>query len=245
SLLNGRDEFFRNDTTYDVINKLQSFFSIHTRPDFEDDIRKLTATTGLLLVNFLMFDRGRKRFFVSYLRSALVDLYLELALEAVDDDLKVKFAHAAQDSLTSLLVGVNPKGWILFYQLRNSHSQFIRIRLLLRFNGVTDNRLWKHHRFQNYFAFLITKGVARLDVLKAHHSTDISAMQTLDLILLVGVHLKHARDSFFLSGTRIVDVRARLEHARVCPDKAQTTHERIGCNVKGKRRERLTRIRLD
>ena len=57
------------------------------------------------------------RLAVGDLGRAHVALDLELALEAVDDDLEVELAHAGDDRLTGLLVGVGAEGRILVLQL--------------------------------------------------------------------------------------------------------------------------------
>ena len=52
-----------------------------------------------------------------------VRLDLELTEQTVDDDLQMELAHAGDDGLTSLLIGVGLEGRILFGQLcqRDAH----------------------------------------------------------------------------------------------------------------------------
>src|ERR1700682_6206328 len=67
------------------------------RLDFDLDVAKLSATTGLLFVN-LFAGRGlRNRFTISNLRFAYVCLDAKLAFHAIDNDLEVKLAHAGDD----------------------------------------------------------------------------------------------------------------------------------------------------
>jgi hypothetical protein len=62
--------------------------------------------------------RGADRLAVGHLRLADVGLDLELAHHAVDDDLEVQLAHAGDDRLAGLLVGVHAEGRVLLGQLR-------------------------------------------------------------------------------------------------------------------------------
>src|SRR5690606_16853690 len=96
SLLNGRNEFPRNNTTNDIIDKLQTVFAIVTGSKLKQDIGKFSATTGLFLVHFLMFNGLGKRFFVSNLRGTLIDLNFELAFQPVNNDLQVQLTHSAK-----------------------------------------------------------------------------------------------------------------------------------------------------
>ena len=54
-----------------------------------------------------------------------VGLDLELALHAVDDDLEVQLAHAADDGLAGLFVGVHAEGRILDGELVQRQAQLV------------------------------------------------------------------------------------------------------------------------
>src|SRR5689334_18952771 len=113
------DEFTRNHTTDDIINEFQSWLITlfkYAWSDLEYDVSKFTTTTSLFLVNFLVFNRLRKRFFVSDLRSTLIDLNFEFTLQTVDDNLQVQFTHTPKDGLTSFLICVNTECWIFLHQ---------------------------------------------------------------------------------------------------------------------------------
>ena len=62
----------------------------------------LAAAAGLLGVLHLAVGRTRQRFLVGDLRTADARLDVELALEAVDDDLEVQLAHAGDDDFAGL-----------------------------------------------------------------------------------------------------------------------------------------------
>ena len=69
-------------------NSRPSLPSCITRSNLKYDISKFTTTTSLFLVNFFMFNRFRKSFFISNLRSTLVDLNFKLTLQTIDDNLQ-------------------------------------------------------------------------------------------------------------------------------------------------------------
>src|SRR5690606_5623536 len=199
SLLDRRDVLLRNHTTHNVVHKLETFLAVITGTDLKYDVRKLTATTSLLLVYFLVLNRSGKRFFVRHLGSTLIDLNFELALQTIDDDLKVKLTHTAENGLTGLLVGMNAQRRVFFHELRDRHAELVDISLLLRLNSVTDNRIREHHRLEYHLALFVAQRVAGLDILEAYYSTDVTSLEALDLVLLVRVHLEDARDTLLLS----------------------------------------------
>jgi hypothetical protein len=60
-----------------------------------------------------------------------------------------------------------------------------------------------------------------------------------DLLAVVRVHLEDAPDPLALVLDRVVDVRARLERARVDPEEGQLADERVGGDLERERAERL------
>src|SRR5690606_30993257 len=176
SLLDCRDVFLRNHTTYDVVHKLKTFLAVITGTDLKYDVRELTATTGLLLVYFLVLNCSGKRFLVRHLGSTLVDFNFELTLQTINDDLKVEFAHTAKNGLTCLLVGMNAQRRVFLNELRDRHAEFVDISLLLRLDRIPDNRIREYHRLKHHLALFIAQRVAGLDVLKAYHRTDVTSL---------------------------------------------------------------------
>ena len=78
---------------------------------------------------------------VGHLRPAHVGVDLELAQQAVDDDLQVQLAHAGDDGLPGLLVGAHPEGRVFLGQLHEALGQAVLIDLGLGLDGHEDDRL--------------------------------------------------------------------------------------------------------
>ena len=95
ALLYRGDEFLGDVTASHLVLELQAaFLEVFVYGTYvHDDVGELTATTGLLLVNFAEVHRLGDGFLVVYLGLTLVALYLELALQTVDDDVEVKLTH--------------------------------------------------------------------------------------------------------------------------------------------------------
>src|SRR5262245_59623567 len=105
TLVHGLDVFPRNRAALDAV--LEDVAGARLgREQVDLHFRKLTATAGLLRVAHLAIGRTRQRLLVSDLRLANARFDAELALQSVDDDLEVELAHAGDDDLTGLFVGL-------------------------------------------------------------------------------------------------------------------------------------------
>ena len=95
TLLDRRNEFLRNVTTCDLVDKLQTTFLVVLidRTYIDDDICILTTTARLLLVNLTVIYCLRDSFLVVNLRLTLVTLYLELTLQTINDNIQVQLTH--------------------------------------------------------------------------------------------------------------------------------------------------------
>ena len=78
---------------------------------------------------------------IGHLRLADVRFDLVLALHAVDEDLEVKLAHAADDGLAGIDIGLTLEGWIFLRQPRQRDAHLLLIALGLRLNRHRDDRL--------------------------------------------------------------------------------------------------------
>src|SRR4029450_13886076 len=86
---------------------------------------------------------------------------------------------------------------------------------------------------------VVAERVARARVLESDRRGGVTRAHLFDLLALVGVHLEETADALALVLGRVVDVRARLEHARVHAEERQLTDERVRRDLereRGKRR---------
>ena len=105
ALVDRGDVLLRDLAAGDLVGELVAV-ARRLRVEVDDDVRELARAAGLadeLLADVL--DRLARRLAVRDLRTADVRVDVELALEAVDDDLEVQLAHAGDHRLAGLLVG--------------------------------------------------------------------------------------------------------------------------------------------
>ena len=91
-----------------------------------------------------------------------------------------------------IFIGLYAESRILFGQFIQTYSETIEISLGLRLNCHTYNRLGEIHRLKNYRVFFVAQGVACTDIFKSNCRANISGLNKLNRILLIGVHLEHA-----------------------------------------------------
>jgi hypothetical protein len=88
-------------------------------------------------------------FAVGDLRLADVGFHLELALHAVDEDVEVQLAHALEDGLTGLLVGVDAEGGVFLGQALEGVAHLFLVGLGLGLDGDGDDGLGEGDGFEN------------------------------------------------------------------------------------------------
>ena len=91
----------------------------------------LAAATGLAHELAFLLDLRANGFAVSDLRLADVGVDLELAPHAIDDDFQVQLAHAGDDRLAGLLVGVHAERRVFLRQLASAMPIFSWSALVL------------------------------------------------------------------------------------------------------------------
>ena len=109
----------------------------------------LAAAARLLRVLHFAVGRARERFLVRDLRLADGRLDAELALQPVDDDLEVQLAHAGDDDLTGLLVGLHVERRVFGHQLLKADAELFLVGLRLRLDRERDDRLREVHRLED------------------------------------------------------------------------------------------------
>ena len=159
------------------------------------DVAVLALTARLADELALGFRLARDRFAIRDLRLADVRRDVELAHHAVDDDLEVQLAHAADDGLVRLRVRVDLERRVFLHELRERDAHLFLVGLGLRLDGDRDDRLGEDHRLEDDRLVLVADRVAGGDVLQADGGADVARPHFLDLFALVGVHLQEAADA--------------------------------------------------
>ncbi len=195
--------------------------ALFVRLDREDDVAVLAAAAGLL--DQLAFAAGRAGdgFAVGDLRRAGVGLHLELAAEAVDDDLQVQFTHAGNDGLAGFLVGLDHEGRVLFGEPAEGEREFFLVELGLRFDGHRNDRFREGGRLEHHVVIVGGERVAGGDVLEADHRGDVAGVTGVDVLVLVRLDLDQAADAFGAAGARVVDRVAFFDDAGIDAEKDQ------------------------
>ena len=174
------------------------------RRDLEPDVAVLTAAARLTDEAALRLGLLADRLAVGDLRLAHVRLDLELAEEAIDDDLEVQLAHAVNQRLVGLRVDVHLEGRILQREPRQRHSELFLVGLRLRLDGDRDDGRREVHRLEANGLGGIAQRVARARVLEPDHRRDVARRDRLDLLALVGVHAQQAADALLLLARGVV-----------------------------------------
>src|SRR5712692_8605409 len=185
-----------------------------------------------------VLDAFANRLAVGDLRAAHVGVDLEFPPHALDDDLEVQLAHAADYRLGRLGIGVNAERWIFLGQLRQRDAQLVLIGLGLRLDGDRDDGVWEAHRLENDRMGLLAQRVTGARVLQPDRGRDVAGAHLLDLLALIGVHLQQPPDPFPAVLGAVVDVGAGAEHARVHAEERQFPDVRVGHDLERERGER-------
>ena len=193
----------------------------------------LTLTTRLTSVLGLLVGLLADGLTVSDLRCADVRLDLELTEQTVDDDLQMELAHAGDDGLTSLFVGVGLEGRILFGQLCQRDAHLLVAGLGLRLDGDADNGLGELHGLQNDGMILITQSITGGGVLQTNDSSNITCIAAVDILAVVGVHLQDAAHTLLVVLHGVVDSSTCLDLTGVDTEVCQLTNERVGSDLEG------------
>ena len=141
--------------------------------EVDHDVAVLAATAGLADVALLDLDGGiADRLAVGDLGLADVGVDLELPQHAVDDHLEVQLAHAGDDRLTGLLVGVLLEGGVFLGELLEGVAQLVLVGLGLRLDGHVDHGLGELEGLEHDRGVGIAQRVARGRLLQPDDSHD-------------------------------------------------------------------------
>ena len=162
----------------------------------DDDVAVLTTTAGLADVAHLdLFDRLGDRLAVRDLRLADVGFDLELAQHAVDEHFEVQLAHAADDRLAGLFVGVDLERGVFLGQRLQRLAHLVLVGLGLGLDRDVDDRLREVERLEDDRLLLVAQRVTGGRLLHADDRDDVARVRRVAILAVVGVHLKDATDA--------------------------------------------------
>ena len=145
ALLHRRDELARHHAALDRVDELEALARL-LRLDLQHDVAVLALAARLAdELAFDVLDRLADRLAIGHLRLADDGLDAELALHAVDDDFQVQLAHAGDDGLAGLLVGVDAERRVFLRQAIQRDAHLFLVGLGLRLDGLGDHRLREDH----------------------------------------------------------------------------------------------------
>ena len=104
------------------------------------------------------------------------DLDAMRALQDVDLDIQVQFAHAFQDGLATLFVGLDTEGRVFCNHLAQCNAELLGSTLVLRRDSNGDNRIREDHGLQGRRLVRITEGMTCLGVLHADQRNDVAGL---------------------------------------------------------------------
>ena len=179
------------------------------------------------------------RFAIRDLRLADVRLDVELALHAINKDLKMQLAHAGDDRLAGFFVRANTERGIFLRETRQGNAHLFLVDLVFGSTAIAMTRLRERHAFERDHVVGRAQRVAGRDVLQAHGRGDVARANFFDFAALGRVHLQDASDALLSALDRVVDGVARVQRARIDTEERQRADERIGHDLERERRERL------
>ncbi len=234
----GGDELLGDDAADQIVLEHEALAArggLHV----DDDVAVLAVPAGL--AHEAALDLGHRlldRLAVGDLGLADVGVDLELALEAVDDDLQVQLAHAGDDRLPRLLVGEGAERGVLVGELLQRAAELVEIGLGLGLDGDRDDRIGELHLLQEDGVLVVAERVAGAGVAQAHGRVDVARVADVDLLALVGVHAQDAPEALALAARGVEDAAAALGGARVDAEEGEVA-ERVVHHLEGERGERL------
>src|SRR5436190_3377538 len=231
--VDGRDVLLRDLAADDLVHELVALARLE-RHGVDDRVAVLAAAAGLADEPALDLLHGlADRLAIGDLRATDVRVDVELALEAVDDDLEVQLAHAGDQRLAGLLVAADAERRILLGEPLQPGAQLVLVGLGLRLDGDRDHGIRERHRLEPDRRRVGGEGVAGGRVLEADAGCDLARADRVALLAMVRVHLQDAPDPLRLAGVRVDDAVARLDLAGVDAEVRELAHVRIRHDLEG------------
>ena len=197
------------------------------------DVTILALTAGLAGILGVLIHGLADGLLVGHLRRAHVGLHLELAQQAIHDDLQMQLTHTGDDGLTRLLVGVGAEGGILLRQLHQGDGHFLLTGLGLGLDSHADDGLRELHGLKNDGMALVAQGVAGGGVLQTHDGGDIAGIHRVDILAVVGVHLQNAAHTLALALGGVQHGGTGRQLTGVNAEEGQAAHIGVGHDLEG------------
>ena len=230
--VNRRDIFLGDGTAHHGVDELVALAGL-VGLHMDLNVTVLALTAGLTGVLGFLIHRLADGLLVGNLGRANVGFHLELTEQTVNNDLQVQLAHAGDDGLPGLLVGVGPEGGILFRQLAQGNAHLLLTGLGLGLDGNLDNRLGEDHGLQNDGMILIAEGITGGGVLHTHNGGDITGVDHIDVFPVVSVHLQDTAHTLLDTLGAVEHGGTLLQSTGVHTEVAQLADIRVGGDLEG------------
>ena len=152
----------------------------------------------------------------------------------------MKLTHTCDNGLTCFFVSPCSEGRILFSKLCKADAHLFLTGLSLRLDSELDNRLGEFHGLEDYRVLRIAECITGSCILKTYASSDIAGVASLDILSVVGVHLKDTTHSFRVVLSCIEHSSTCVNSTRINSEVAELTNEGVSCNLECKCSERFS-----
>src|SRR3990167_5098538 len=169
ALLNRRNKFLRNNSSFYGINKFKVVIALDIlfnfrlrvkrlhRTNRESDMTILAAASRLTDVFRFGFSFALNGFAVSDLRLSNIGFHAKFTLQPVHHNFKLKFAHAHNHGLAGLLVRFYLESRVFIRKAFQGVAHFLLVGFGLGFYAKRNNRVGKLNCFKHDWVLLVTE----------------------------------------------------------------------------------------
>ena len=243
ALFDARDVLLRHRAADDFVLELERRAGRRRLGD-DLDRRELAGAAGLLLVRVVVLDLLRDLLAEGHLRRADIGVHLVGALQDVDLDVEMQFAHALEDGLPALLIGGDAERRVLGRELGERDAELFLVGLRLRLDRDLDHRIGEFHLFQDHRLLGVAQRVAGAHFLEAGQRDDVAGIGFLDVLAVVRMHQQHAADALLAFLGRIDHAGAAGERAGIDAAEGDGADEGVVHDLEGEQRQRRIVLRL-
>ena len=213
TFIDRRDEFARNHTTFNFIDKFIACTTRLHRFHFDHNMTILTFTTRLFNVFGFGLHFLTDSLAVGYLRRTYVGFHTKFAFHAVHNNFQVQFAHTGNNGLAGLFISTHTERRVFLSQAVQGNTHFFLVGFGFRLNGNVDYRLREFHAFQNNRCIFGSQSFTGGYVFQTDGGGNVAGTHFIDLVTVVRSHLHQTADTFASTLYRVHHAVARLQHA--------------------------------